>query len=79
VYQCVSEKVAVHGWSATRARDEVYGVGQRTTEVGVVVGRVCLDLEELVVGQHSRCEGSSCYSHYSRYSESAWAATPSKA
>ena len=32
-------------------------MGQETTEVGVVVGRVCLDLEKLIVDRHSRCEG----------------------
>ena len=52
----VAVLVAVHAWSATRARDEVCGLGQGTTAVGVV-GRVCLDLEELIAGQHSRCEG----------------------
>ena len=35
--------------------DEVRGVGQGTTEVEV--GRVSLDLEELIVGRHIRCEG----------------------
>jgi hypothetical protein len=55
-YQCVSEKVAVHAWPAIRARDEVCGLGQRTTEVGVV-GLVSMDLEELIVGRHSRCDG----------------------
>jgi hypothetical protein len=55
--------VAVHGWSATRARDEVCGLGQGTTEVDV--WRVCVDLEELVVGQHTVVvRASSCYSHY---------------
>ena len=39
VYQRVSEKVALHSWSATHARDEVCSTGQGTTEVGVV-GRV---------------------------------------
>jgi hypothetical protein len=29
--------VAVHGWSAIRARDEASGIGQGTTEVSVVV------------------------------------------
>jgi len=58
MYQCVSEKVAlrvaVHDWSAPRAREEVSGVGQGTAEVDV--WRVSLDLEELIVGRHIRCE-----------------------
>src|SRR3712207_3620310 len=33
----VAVRVAVHGWSPIRARDEASGVGQGTTEVGVVV------------------------------------------
>jgi hypothetical protein len=53
----VAVRVAVHAWPTTRARDEVCGVGEGTTVVGAVVGRVCLDPEELIVGQHSRCEG----------------------
>jgi hypothetical protein len=50
----VAVRVAVHGWSATHARDEVCSVGQGTTEVSV--GRVSLDLKELIVSQHSRCD-----------------------
>ena len=53
----VAVRVAVHAWSAIRARDEASAMGQETTEVGVVVGRVCLDLEKLIVDRHSRCEG----------------------
>ena len=49
--------VAVHAWPSTRARDEASGVDEGMTEAGVVVERVCLDLEELIVGRHSRCEG----------------------
>ena len=50
--------VAVHAWSSIRARDEVCGLGQGTTEVDVEVGHLCLDLEGLIVGRHSsRCEG----------------------
>ena len=48
--------VAVHVGSSIRAWDEVSAVGQGTTKVGVV-GSVCLDLEELIVGPHSRCDG----------------------
>ena len=33
----VAVRVAVHAWSPIRARDEASGVGQGTTEVGVVV------------------------------------------
>jgi hypothetical protein len=39
------------------------GLGQGTTEVGVVVGRVCLDLEELIVGRHTVVVKGSFYSH----------------
>ena len=46
---------AVHGWSAPRAREEVSGVGQGTAEVDV--WRASPDLEKLIVGQHSLCEG----------------------
>jgi hypothetical protein len=63
VYQYVSEKVAVrvvvHAWSATRAReDEASDVDEGMTEAVIVVGHVCLNLEELIVGRHSsRCDG----------------------
>jgi hypothetical protein len=49
----VAVPVAVHSWSATRARYEIFDLGQGTTVVGVVVGRVCLDLEDLIFGRHS--------------------------
>ena len=53
----VAVRVAVHAWSSILAEDGICGVGQGTTEVEVEVGRICLDLEELVVGHHSRCDG----------------------
>jgi hypothetical protein len=53
----VAVRVAVHAWSSNLAEDGICGVGQGTTEVEVEVGRICLYLEELVVGHHSRCEG----------------------
>ena len=53
----VAVRAAVHGWSATRARDDASSIGQGMTDVGVVVGRVCLALEELIVSRHSRCDG----------------------
>ena len=54
----VAVRVAVHAWSSILVEDGIYGVGQgTTTEVGVEAGRICLDLEELVVGHHSRFEG----------------------
>ena len=53
----VAGRVAVHGWSAILARDDASGIGQGMTDVGVVVGRVCLALEELIVSRHSRCDG----------------------
>jgi hypothetical protein len=56
VLACTSP-VAVHAWSSILAEDGSCGVGQGTTEVDVEVGRICLDLEELVVGHHSRCDG----------------------
>ena len=37
--------VAVHACSVFRARGEVCGVGEGMSEVGVVVGRFCLDPE----------------------------------
>jgi hypothetical protein len=55
VYQCVSEKVAVHGWLAPCAREEVSGVGQETAEVDV--WRVSLDFAKFFVAQHCLCEG----------------------
>jgi hypothetical protein len=53
----VAVRVAVRAWSAIRAQDEASGVDEGMTEAGVVVGRVCLHLEKLIVGRHSRCEG----------------------
>ena len=49
----VAVRVAVHAWSSSRARNAVAAIGQGTIEVGVVVGRVCLDLEQLVVDLHN--------------------------
>jgi hypothetical protein len=57
--------VAEHSWPAIRGRDEVCGVGQGTTEVDVEVGRVCLDLKDLIVGRLTVVVVRvSCYSHY---------------
>ena len=56
---------------------EVCGLGQVTTEVDV--WRVCLGLEELIVGRHSRhCEDLLLLALLED-SESAWVATPPKA
>ena len=70
VYQCVSEKVAVRvavrSWSATRARHEIFDLGQGTSVVGVVVaGRVCVDPERTLSSAGTVLVGTaSCYSHY---------------
>jgi hypothetical protein len=52
--QCVPARistVAVHSWPSIRARDELFGVGEEMTEVGV--RRVTHGLEERIVGCHN--------------------------
>jgi hypothetical protein len=65
-YQCVSARLQYGcskcAESSTRARDEVAGVGEGMSELDV--GRVSLDLEELVVGRRTVVVRGSCYSHY---------------
>jgi hypothetical protein len=61
----VAVRVALHSWSATRARDEASGVGQGMTEAGIVSRRcVSLNLEELSSAGTLVAVTASCYSHY---------------
>jgi len=60
----VAVRVAVHACSAIRARGEVHGVGEGMSEVGVIVGRLCLDLERSLSSTGTFFVKASRYSHY---------------